>query len=69
MELSMMDLNTVGVKRVSDSNSNDQFAPTVTYIDENQIRQEIQIVKWQDEDAANDLADWLREELGLKQPG
>lgn len=69
MELSMMDLNTVGVKRVSDSNSNDQFAPTVTYIDENQIRQEIQIVKWQDEDAANDLADWLRQELGLEQPG
>lgn len=67
-ELSLMELNTVGVKRISDSD-NDQFAPTVTYVDENQIRQEIQIVKWQDEDAAHDLADWLRQELGLQQPG
>lgn len=67
IELSMMELNTVGVKRVSDSDS-EQYAPTVTYVDEYQIRQEIQIVKWQDEDAANDLADWLRQELGLEQP-
>lgn len=69
LELSMMELNSVGVKRITDSEGDDQFAPTVTYVDENQIRQEIQIVKWSDEEAAEDLVAWLRQELGLEQPG
>jgi len=66
-ELSLMELNTVGVKTLSDSDST-QYAPTVTYVDVNQIRQEVPLCKWQDEDAAIELADWLRAELGLHTP-
>ncbi|MEM1058304.1 MAG: DUF3592 domain-containing protein [Verrucomicrobiota bacterium] len=68
-ELSLMELNTVGVKRVSNSKNSTQFAPTVTYLDQNEIRQEVLLCQWSDEAAAEELADWLRQELGLPTPG
>ncbi len=68
-ELNLMELNSVGVKRVQGNKNSVHYAPTVTYVDENQIRQEVIICQWNQEAAANELATWLRQELGLQVHG
>lgn len=67
-ELSLMNLNSVGVKRVRGNKNSVHYTPTVTYIDENEIRQEVTICQWSRQDAAEELAAWLRQELGLPTP-
>jgi len=65
-ELSLIELNTVEVKHVRGNKNSVSYAPTVTYLDRNQIRQEVTICQWASENAAHELADWLRQELGLQ---
>lgn len=67
-ELSLMTLNSVGIKYVRGQKGSIRYAPTVTYVDEHEIRQEVALCQWNNEKAAEELVEWLRQELGLQAP-